>query len=132
MDLTIVETKEVPLLYRKEFTLRAYFDGPTKSRKELQTLVAKQVKADNTLVIIKKVDTTFGDKSAMIVAFVYDNPEMMKRIEGEYMIKRNTFAEEKKAEKEKPAAPAEEKPSASTEEKPVEEVQEKKTPKEAE
>lgn len=115
MDLKILK-EEKSALPRKELEAVLKFDQETPSRQSIKDEVAKKVKADEKLVIIKKIQTYFGVNEAKITAVVYDNEEAMKSLEFKKMIEKHNKPEPKKEEK-----PAEEAPKAET---PVEEKKE--------
>ena len=41
----------------------------------------KAAKSKEECTIVKKIDTVFGSRSAIVTAFVYDSPETMTRVE---------------------------------------------------
>ncbi|USN45117.1 MAG: 30S ribosomal protein S24e [Candidatus Woesearchaeota archaeon] len=88
-----------PLLSRKEVEVKIFFDGATPKREEVREELAKLLKAAKELLIIKSIYNHFGEGSAEVTAFVYDNAEDMKVIEPKYVLKKhNLIAEEKKEE----------------------------------
>ncbi|MBN1175545.1 30S ribosomal protein S24e [Candidatus Woesearchaeota archaeon] len=95
MDLTIKNQKENPLLSRKEIVAKINFEGNTPNRKDVQVELAKKAKIDEKLLIIKKIDTLFGETSANITAYAYENEEVMKRNERKNLVEKHKGHEPK-------------------------------------
>jgi ribosomal protein S24E len=102
MKLTITEKKEAPLLSRTEVKAELTFDKATPSTEQLKQQLASTLSADQKLIVIKKINTSFGSTKADTVAYVYSDEKSMKLIEPKQK-------EKKGAPGEKPAeaAPAE-------------------------
>ncbi len=75
MDITSKE--ENKLLQKVEVTATMLFEGATPNRKDVQQAIAAQIKAKETLVIITKIDTAFGNSKAIITANVYADEKVM-------------------------------------------------------
>jgi small subunit ribosomal protein S24e len=137
MNLKILEQKEEPLLSRKEIKAELFFEGTaTPSNAEVGKNIASQLKVDEKLVVIKKIDTHYGSTEAIVTARAYDSAEAKEKIEPKDKKAEKAKAEaakEKPAEEKKEEAPKEEKPAeekkeeAPKEEKPAEK---KEAPKE--
>ncbi len=98
------------------------FKGATPSRMKIRDAVAKQVKGDPELTIIKHIYTKYGVEKAKIIAHVYNNKEDMAKYEDKKLL---TKHEKKEKPKEEAPTPAEEKKKEA--EAPKEEVAEAKT-----
>jgi len=98
MDLTIKTQKENELLSRKEITAKVIFEKSTPTRKDIQAELAKKAKVDAKLLIIKKIDTIFGETSANITAYAYTNENVMKRNERKNLVEKHSGHEPKKEE----------------------------------
>lgn len=117
MELTLTKERDTPLLSRKRYTFDMTFKGSTPSRNDIRTAVAKQLKADEDLTIIKHVYTRYGAEKARVIAQVYNSVDEMKKIEESGTLKKHEKKEEPKkeaaaeapAEEPKEEAPAEEK-----------------------
>jgi len=115
MALQIIDTKESPLLSRKEISASLSFpDKPTPSNDDVLKQVASALKIDPEQVVIKHIYTHFGEQEANVIAFAYDSKEARDAIEpkkkGKEEKKEGEAAPAKEAPAEKPAAePAEEK-----------------------
>jgi len=103
MEVKIVSEKKNPLLQRKEvsFTVEHGDTGSTPPRKEMRRAVANALKADENLVFIKSFSTRTGTSMASGIVNVYDSLEQAKRIEPEYIVKRNIPPEKPKEEEKK-------------------------------
>ncbi|MFQ5475039.1 MAG: 30S ribosomal protein S24e [Candidatus Nanoarchaeia archaeon] len=124
MELKIKKERETPLLSRKRVTAMISFKGATPARKELRAVVAKKLKADEKLTIIKHVYQRYGQNAAKVIAHVYSKEEDMKAVEQDYLLKKHV---EKEAPAEKPAeAKRVEAAPAKVAEKPAETPKEKK------
>jgi len=121
MDLKILDKKDNPLLHRLEIEAGLVVEGPTPSNKDVAKELAKQLKADENLVIVKHIYSRFGTNKADVLAYVYNDKDKMKEIE---MIKEAPKKEKKEEEKEAPKEetkaekPAEPKPPGAEEKKP--------------
>ena len=99
MNLTINETKENALLFRKEVSATILFEGKTTpSRKEVQAELAKQTKAKATLVLVLQINTNFGEAKAIVKAHIYDNEEVMNTLERKNLVEKHVGHEPKKVE----------------------------------
>ncbi|MBD3259252.1 hypothetical protein GF371_01315, partial [Candidatus Woesearchaeota archaeon] len=131
MAIEIIEKKPAELLNRENIVAKVSFDGATPSRADLKKRLAAQLKTDENLVIISKINTAFGKSLAMIKARIYKNEADMKKIERKAVIKKNSKKAEKKEAAEKPAEapaakPEEKKEEPKAEEKPAEAKPEEK------
>jgi len=88
-----VERKENPLLAREEIVIKVKRDA-TPSRKEAKEIVVAQTGASPELVVVKKIKGLTGAREFLIEAFVYKDPEIMKTVEPEYILKRNGVIED--------------------------------------
>jgi ribosomal protein S24E len=140
LKVNIKNKTENILLSRIEVVGEATFDkSATPSEDQVKQALSKELGVEKGLIVIKSIDTIFGDTCAKILAYQYLSKDEIKRIEPRN--KKKEEAEKKKAEEakkkatEKKAAPApekkEEKPGEKKEEKPAEVKKEaEKKPKE--
>lgn len=98
MMLEISKERETPLLSRKRVTLSLQYEGPTPPRLELRKEVAKKLKADEKLVVLKHIYTRFGSQKAKIIANVYSDEKAMKNIEEKYLLEKHNPGAKKKEE----------------------------------
>lgn len=124
MKITIDNKEDSPLLSRTKIAGEMVYEGPTPSRSQVAEAISRQVSADKSLVVVHRIDTSFGFGTAKISAVVYKDAESLKKLEDEYMVKRHqreapkeesgkeAVAENEKSEAEKPAEDSEGKDSA--------------------
>jgi len=146
MEIEIQKQRDTPLLSRKRVSAMVTYEGATPSRLTLRDSLAKKLKVDEDLTIIKHIYTRYGHTRAKVIAHVYSNAKDRDTIEDEYLLKKHvkkeTPKEEKKEEagaeaaaetpKEETTKPAEEKTAeksaeSTTEEKPAEKSAESTT-----
>lgn len=137
MDLKIVK-EEKSALPRKEIKCELVYEQVTPSRSQIVQSIASKTKAKDTLIIVKNIYTTYGDKKAKINAYIYDNEDAMNAIEYKKMVEKNKpkapepKVEEAKAEKTDADKPAEEVATEKTDTAPAEEKKAEKKPTPAE
>lgn len=78
--MKILENKENFLLKRREILAIVEADK-TPSFNEANELIAKDMKVDKEVVVIKKIDSDFGVKNFKIKAFIYNSKEDKEKIE---------------------------------------------------
>lgn len=71
MDLEIIKEKELPMLSRKRVSLWISQKGPTPSRLELISSIAKKFNTKPEHVVIKHIYSQFGDTKSKIIAHLY-------------------------------------------------------------
>ena len=100
MEVKIVSTKKNSLLKRKEVDFRVEQGpkGKTPPRLEVKKAIAAELKINEDLVFVKKMQTMTGTNTAVGVANAYETVEQAKFIEPEYIRKRNSPPEEPKEE----------------------------------
>jgi ribosomal protein S24E len=81
MKLNIKEERKEELLSRKRVIAEIEFEGATPSGEDVKNEIAKAVKADASLVVVKKILNVFGKTKAAVTALVYSNADEMKKIE---------------------------------------------------
>ncbi|HJL60020.1 MAG TPA: hypothetical protein QF621_06685 [Candidatus Thalassarchaeaceae archaeon] len=108
--MEIIDKIENQLLSRVEIRFQLRHEGnPTPSRGELRSKVASLVPGTSaSTVIVKDVDTRFGQPLTTGLAFIYDSEDAMQ-IEPKYILERHgaEAAEESSEPAAKPAADAE-------------------------
>ena len=120
MEIKIKGKKENVLLNRIEIEADInHFKEPTPTRKQVKEKLAAMLSVDKELVVIHKLEQTFGSLTKCS-AVVYKNKSDLEKTEQEHLLKRDAKkykAEEKKEEAKTEQAPKEE----GKEEKPAEE-----------
>ena len=90
MKIEILNERENKPLARKEVDFRVDHAGAsTPSRADICAKIVAQFDADSSAVIIKSLDTKFGVGITEGTARIYSDPEQMKRIELEHIVKRH-------------------------------------------
>jgi small subunit ribosomal protein S24e len=99
MEVKIVSKKENPVLKRKEvqFTV-AHTQGKTPARLDIKRSIASELQVSDKLVFVKKMKTMTGTNIAIGEATAYETEAQAKRIEPEYIMKRNAPPEKPKEE----------------------------------
>lgn len=132
MEIKIVKEQENPLFSRKEVHVSVE-DMITPSLLEARKIVAEQLKSDEALVRVRKIDTRFGSRVFTIIADIYDSVEefnrVVKKTKQEVEAEKKAIADAKAAEAE--AEKAEEEAKAAAEEAKAAEAEAKKAKEEA-
>ena len=81
MEFNITSKKEEPLLSRTMIKANISFEKMTPSYQELIPLIASTVKADEKLVAIRHVYTSFGNRNAEVTAYIYKDESKKQFIE---------------------------------------------------
>ncbi|MFW6220637.1 MAG: hypothetical protein ACOC3X_03085, partial [Nanoarchaeota archaeon] len=124
MDIEIIKEKETPLLSRKRVTAWVYSEGVTPTRKKVCVQLSKHLKVKPELTIIRHIYTRFGQEKAKVIAHIYDDVNVLKRLELKKLVEKHNFLDvkEETAEDKKEEAKAEEKPAEDKKEDKKEEV----------
>ncbi len=89
MKLTIVNEKDNPVLKRKEIeVIVEHIESPTPTRKEIKEHLKALKNYPVELMVIKKIEGTFGLGKEKALIFVYEDEEIMKKLEPDYLFKR--------------------------------------------
>lgn len=96
--MNIVNKKENKLLHRLEVEAHLEEKAPAQSRLDLKTELAKKLKVEEDLVIIHEVKNEYGKRSAVILAYVYEDAKAKNAVTPAYMLKRNSKPEAKEAQ----------------------------------
>jgi len=126
MKVEIKEKNENPLLSRVEVKGSIEFEGATPSNMELIEILAKELKKDSNLIVVKNIYTQFSQQKAEFLAFVYNDQEVRSKTEKVTKHLKKKAEEAAKAAAEAKEAKEEEKPeevkeAPAEEEKPAEE-----------
>ena len=82
MELKITKKKENPLLFRAEAEAEAiFFKEPTPKTEDVRKKIASMEKANENLVVVKSIYTSFGAGKAKVLAYIYKSEEDLKKIE---------------------------------------------------
>ena len=124
MKTKVIQETENKLFSRKEINLEIdHNKSQTPSRAELYKFMSVKFKAPAEQIVLKKMKTGFGSNKSLAKFYIYDNAEVISKIENKHFAARRekAFEAEKKASEEAKAKKAEEKAAAET---PKEEVTE--------
>ncbi len=90
LSIELLDRRENKLLKRLELMLKVFHPGmPTPSRKDVKALVAANLGVPEERVIVDYVKTQFGADYSKAYVKVYDSVEDAKRIEPDYVLRRN-------------------------------------------
>lgn len=104
MNLTITEKTENKLLNRTMVNGKIEFEQATPRNDQLAAALAKELKKDIDLVVIKNIHTEFGQKKASFRALVYEFQEAKKQLEKMTKHLKKKLAEGAGKKEETPAA----------------------------
>jgi len=94
MDVTIVSEEENPMLHRTDIRFEIVHDEATPSRLSVRDSLAAKLDKDAEEVVVHELDTTFGMRTTLGYAKVYDTPEFAAEVEQEHMLERNKIADD--------------------------------------
>lgn len=91
MKINITSEKENPLLKRREVNFEAIHKqaGSTPTRQEVRKALAGVLNVAPEMVFLKKLETKTGTQLADGLANIYESENQARRIESEYIVKRN-------------------------------------------
>ncbi len=89
-DIKILEEKPESVYKRKFFVAKVIFEGVTPSREELKQQLAEKFGFDQNLMVILKIANSFGESSAKVSFYVYDDEDAFKALAKEHLLKRDT------------------------------------------
>jgi len=132
MKTKVLQETENKLFSRKEINLEIdHKNAQTPSRAELYKFMSVKFKAPAEQIVMKKMKTGFGSNKSVLKVYIYDNAEVISKIENKHFVARRekAFEAENKSAEEVEAKKAEEKTVAETpaEETSTEEVAETET-----
>ncbi|MFH1916119.1 MAG: hypothetical protein ABIJ21_02540 [Nanoarchaeota archaeon] len=110
MKVEIRTTYKNAILLRDEILADIFFEGKTPSRIQVHKEIAKKIGAPEDTVIVKSIQSLFGEQKAHAKIFKYDTKDALDKLEPAYLLKRQAKAEKPKTEevKEEPEKAAEE------------------------
>jgi ribosomal protein S24E len=123
--ITVTDKKDNHLVGRVEMKAHMKYNGATPSNVTVRKEVAQEFKADEKLVVVKHIYTSFGKQEAEISAFIYKNVKIRDEFEPKLKAAQTKVADEakKKTEEKKKAEP-----EASKDEVKVEPTKKKEEP----
>tara|TARA_Y100000310_G_scaffold22495_1_gene21596 strand:+ start:2146 stop:2502 length:357 start_codon:yes stop_codon:yes gene_type:complete len=111
MAIEITEKNNNQLLAREEVTANLSFEAATPKTEDVAKSVADATKSTPEQVVIKKIATNFGSRSAVVTAYVYSSKAKKEEIEPKKKEKKDGAEKKEEAPKKEEAkeAPKEEK-----------------------
>ncbi len=94
MEGNIIKESSNPLLHRREVLMEIRFEGATPSREKVREAVIAKLGSNPKLTVVKKIQQDTGMHRVIVVAYVYNNEEAIRRIEPLYVLKRNGLIKE--------------------------------------
>jgi len=114
MELKIINKKEDPLLSRIKVQSEIIFEKGTVSKEEIKNKLGKDLGKDEKLIVVKGIYTKYGLKKATNLSYIYENEEVLKKIEG--VKKEKTGKKDAKSEEKPRVIKKEQKPKEAKEE----------------
>ncbi len=110
MELKIDKKTENELLNRTEIEFSATSEGTTPNRKDVKAAIQQNLKVDDELIVIDRIDNRYGTTAVTGRAIVYRNKDSM-RLSQDYKMRRDRGEKgpKKEAGAKKPEAKKEEK-----------------------
>lgn len=97
MKIKILEKKDEPLLRRQNIKIEVEFENEVPNRVLIREHVAKALKADQEMVVVQKIKSSFGSLKADVIVHVYSDKKLMEKFVRNHVKKRHeTKKEEEK------------------------------------
>lgn len=96
--MEFIKDFENKLLSRREVIAKVEVKKETLSRQDAKAQIAKALKVDVNLIIVKEIKTHFGSKVVQVIANIYENEKVLKSTSRDHLIKRNVVATPEAAE----------------------------------
>lgn len=87
--MEVLKNFDNKLFDRKEVVVSIENDGATLSREDAKKQIAKKLKVEEKFVVVRKINTKFGDRVVLVEANIYEDEAIMKRLTPQYLLKRN-------------------------------------------
>ncbi len=97
MEVEIIEDTENPMLHRRDVTFKIVHEEATPERLSVRDSLAATLGKDANEVVIRDLSTKFGMRTTIGEAKVYDDEDIAKDIEREYVLERNKIAGDSEA-----------------------------------
>jgi len=81
MKLEIIKEKEDKLLNRKELFLNIKFEKSTPSKESIKKQLCENLKLDPELLKLDEINQGFGERKAVVLAYLYKSKDQMNKIE---------------------------------------------------
>jgi ribosomal protein S24E len=97
MKIKITENKRNEMFKRQDI-LGEVEEEIIPSREEIKKNLAAQLDTDEKKIVVRKIESLYGQKKNIIDARAYDDEEKMKEIEKKFVLERNKGKEEETKE----------------------------------
>lgn len=97
MEVEIIEDTENPMLHRRDVTFKVVHEEATPERLSVRDSLAATLGKDANEVVIRDLSTKFGMRTTIGEAKVYDDEDIAKDIERDYVLERNKIASDSEA-----------------------------------
>ena len=88
MAIEITNTNKNPLLGREELTGKLTFEAATPKKEDVAKAVADATKSTVEKIVVKKIATNFGSRSAIVTAYNYESKEKKEEFEPKKKVKK--------------------------------------------
>lgn len=90
MDMEILNNVENKLYDRIEILAKiVHKNSSTPKRDEIRKEISARLNKDLNLIVVKKISTIFGKQESLVKVYIYNNKDVMMKIEPKYILKRN-------------------------------------------
>ena len=97
MKLEVLKEKSKKLLSSKEILLKLDFDQVTPKEEDVKKEIATHLKLNPEILKVYRIKQGFGQRSAKVLAYVYENKDSMAKVEiRKKKVKKEVKKEEKK------------------------------------
>jgi ribosomal protein S24E len=98
MELKIISDNENKVVGRREIKAEINYEQAPPSKQDVLEELAKQLKAEKNLIIIKRLSNVFGLRKMICTANLYADEKTLNKFEPKYLIKRIKKEEKKEGE----------------------------------
>ena len=91
-EVEVISKKDNFVLARAEYLIKVKYEGATPPLTELRQKIIETLGVTPELMVIRKTEQNFGKREVKAWVYVYDNQDVLKRLEPIYILKRNKLA----------------------------------------
>ncbi len=89
MNIEVLQDSKNILLKRRDVKFKVTQTGTTPSRVDVKRKLAALLNTDEKLIVINKMNCTFGKQETLGFANIYENEERLKQVAHEHLLKRD-------------------------------------------
>src|SRR3989338_10963024 len=104
MNIEVLKQQKEPLTRRSYFEAKVVFEGKTPSRLDMIKDLCAKLSSKQNVTIIRKIINDYGSERALLSGYVYEDEEILKRLEDRHFLLRHLSKQEQQAQKEKTKA----------------------------